>query len=96
MLSAPVFTPPDFLSFGIPPANRPASWGAALIMLLSLAPSPPVSLLLLARFPEPGGARPEGTAGAFAMPGTGGAPPMGGPLGPSDTFPSCGADRSLT
>lgn len=25
LVSAPVFTPPDFLSFGIPPANNPPS-----------------------------------------------------------------------
>ena len=59
-------------------------------------PSPPVSLLLLARFPGTGGASPEGGWGARFMPGTGGAPPMGGPLGASETLPTCGADRSLT
>lgn len=94
LLSAPVFTPPAFLSFGIPPANNPPSCGAPLDIPASLAPSPPVSLLLRARFPGTGGARPGG-AGAFPMPGIGGAPPIGGPLGPSDTFPTCGADRSL-
>lgn len=30
------------------------------------------------------------------MPGTGGAPPIGGPLGPSLTLPTIGEDRSLT
>lgn len=90
--SAPVLTPPAFLNFGMPPANKPPSCGADAI---ALSP-PPVSLLLLARFPPPGtgGARPGG-AGAFPMPGTGGAPPMGGPLGPLLTFPIVGADRSL-
>lgn len=97
LLSLPVSTPPAFLSFGMPPANRPPNCGAALtIPPPPPAPSPPVSLLLLARFPGTGGARPEGGAGALPIPGTGGAPPMGGPLGPSDTFPICGADRSFT
>lgn len=97
LLSLPVLTPPDFLSFGIPPANKPPNWGAALAMPPpSLAPSPPVSLLLLARFPGAGGARPEGGAGALPIPGTGGAPPMGGPPPPSTGLPTCGADRSFT
>lgn len=87
-MSAPVFTPPDFLSFGIPPANRPPSCGAPPdIAGLSAAPSPPVSLLLLAR-PGIGGARPDGGAGGLPIPGTGGAPPIGGPLGPSETLPT--------
>jgi hypothetical protein len=95
LVSAPVFTPPAFLSLGMPPANRPPNCGAALIMPPA-PPSPAVSLLLLARFPPgTGGARPDGGAGAF-MPGTGGAPPIGGPLGPSDTLPTIGADLSLT
>jgi hypothetical protein len=89
--SAPVFTPPAFRSFGIPPANSPANCGGPLDAPLSL----PWSLLLLA-LPGTGGARPEGGAGAFPMPGMGGAPPIGGALGPSDTFPTIGADRSLT
>jgi hypothetical protein len=94
LVSAPVLTPPAFLSLGMPPANKPPSCGAALTMPPP-APSPPVSLLLLARFPGTDGARPGG-AGALPMPGTGGALPIGGALGPSDTFPTMGADRSLT
>jgi hypothetical protein len=31
--SAPVFTPPDFLSFGMPPANIPPNWGGAAVPL---------------------------------------------------------------
>lgn len=89
-------TPPDFLSLGMPPANRPPNWGAALGMAPPPAPSPPVSLLLLALLAGTGGARPEGGAGALAMPGTGGAPPMGGPAGASETFPTMGAERSFT
>lgn len=96
LLSAPVLTPPAFRSFGIPPANKPPSCGGPADAVLSLAPSPPVSLLLLARPPGTGGARPEGGAGALPMPGIGGAPPTGGPLGPSDTFATIGADLSLT
>lgn len=95
LLSAPVFTPPAFRSLGIPPANSPPSCGGPLDAAeLSLAPSPAVSLLLLAR-PGTGGARPDGGAGGLPMPGMGGAPEMGGALGPSDTFPTMGADRSL-
>jgi hypothetical protein len=93
LCSAPVLTPPDFLSFGMPPANKPPSCGADAI---ELSP-PPVSLLLLARFPPPGaGGTSPGGAGALPMPGTGGAPPIGGALGPSLTLPTVGADRSLT
>jgi hypothetical protein len=90
----PVSTPPAFLSLGIPPANRPPSCGPPLTdAVLSLAPSPPVSLLLLARLPPgTGGASPPG---AFGNPGTGGAPPTAGTLGPSETLPTCGAERSL-
>lgn len=90
--SAPVLTPPDFLSFGMPPAKRPASGGGA-----AEASPPPVSLLLRPRFPPPGtgGASPPGGAGGLPMPGTGGAPPMAGTLGPSETLPTIGADRSL-
>lgn len=89
-VSAPVFTPPDFLSLGMPPANSPPSWGGAAIPL-----SPPVSLLLLALLPPPGtgGASPPGGAGGLPMPGTGGAPPIAGAA--SLTFPTIGADRSL-
>lgn len=94
-LSAPVSTPllPVFRSFGIPtPAKMPASWGAPP----EAAPPElsPVSLLLLALLPPgTGGASPPGGLGA--IPGTGGAP-IGGPEGPSSTFPTCGAERSLT
>jgi hypothetical protein len=93
LCSAPVLTPPDFLSFGIPPANNPANCGADA---MALSP-PPVSLLLRARFPPPGtgGASPPGGAGGLPIPGTGGAPDMAGALGPSDTLPTMGEDRSL-
>lgn len=85
---APVFTPPDFLSFGMPPANIPASCGGA-------APPSFASLLLLARFPPPGtGGASPGTAGGLPMPGIAGAP-MGAALGPSLTLPTIGEDRSL-
>jgi hypothetical protein len=96
--SAPVFTPPALRSFGMPPAKSPPSCGAALIVEdRSLAPSPPVSLLLLARFPGTGGASPPGGAGgALPIPGTDGATPIGGAAGPSETLPTIGADRSLT
>jgi len=90
--SAPVLTPPDFLSLGMPPANSPASCGAAAMVLSP----PPVSLLLLALFPAGvGGARPGG-CGGLPIPGTGGAEAMGGALGPSLTLPTMGAERSLT
>jgi hypothetical protein len=87
--SAPVLTPPDFLSFGMPPAKSPPNCGAEAIALS------PVSLLLLARFPPPGagGASPGG-AGGRPIPGTGGAPPMAGAA--SFTLPTMGAERSLT
>jgi hypothetical protein len=87
--SAPVLTPPAFLSFGMPPANSPPSCGGAA------TPLSPVSLLLRARFP-PGGASPPGGAGGLPMPGIGGAPAIAGAAGPSDTLPTIGADRSLT
>jgi hypothetical protein len=89
LCSAPVLTPPAFLSFGMPPANIPASCGGAAIPL-----SPAVSLLLRARFP-PGGASPPGGAGGLPMPGTGGAPVMAGADGPSETLPTMGDERSL-
>ncbi|KAL5385674.1 hypothetical protein PMIN02_008736 [Paraphaeosphaeria minitans] len=96
LCSLPVSTPPDFLSFGKPPANRPPSCGAALtIPVPPPTASPAVSLLLLALLPGTGGARPDGGAGALPMAGMGGAPPTGGPLGPSDTLPTMGADRSF-
>lgn len=90
--SAPVLTPPAFLSFGMPPANKPPSCGGAAI---ALSP-PPVSLLLRARLPPPGGASPPGGAGGLPMPGIGGAPAIAGAAGPSETLPTVGADRSLT
>jgi hypothetical protein len=74
----------------MPPANKPPSCGGAAI---PLSP-PPVSLLLRARFPPPGGASPGG-AGGLPMPGTGGAPDIAGAAGPSDIFPTIGDDRSL-
>lgn len=75
---APVSTPPRLRSFGMPPANKPPSWGAdGTLELLSLPTERP-SLLLRNRFPPgTGGASPPGGLG---MPGTGGAPPMAGPL----------------
>lgn len=88
----PVSTPPPvFLSFGMPPAKRPASCGAAS-MGAAGASRLPWSLLLLALLPGTGGARPPG---AFGKPGTGGAPPTGDGPGPPDTFPITGADRSF-
>lgn len=87
---APVSIPPAFLNFGIPPANSPPSCGAPPV---DAPPSPPVSLLLLALLPAgTGGARP---LGALTIPGTGGAAPNGDGLGPSETFPTAGADRSF-
>lgn len=88
---APVSMPPPlFLSLGMPPRKRPPNWGAEVIAIDSLPP--PVSLLLLtllALLAGGGGARP---VGAF-MPGTGGAPPTGGPL--SCFLSIKGADRSF-
>lgn len=89
----PVSTPPPvFLSFGMPPAKRPPSCGAASMAGAAGASRLPWSLLLLALLPGTGGARPPG---AFGRPGTGGAPPSGDGPGPPDTFPTTGADRSL-
>ncbi len=83
--SRPVFTPPPlFFSLGMPPANRPPSCGAADSSPAEATPVP-WSLLLLARFPGTGGARP----------GTGGAPPT---AGPDDDVPppaTAGAERSF-
>lgn len=96
-LSAPVSMPlpPVLRSFGMPPANSPPSCGAAPAASALPAPSlPAVSLLLRTRPPGTGGARPLGGFGAPAF-GTGGAP-TAVRAGPSDTFPTCGADRSLT
>ena len=58
-----------------------------------MALSPPVSLLLLARLPGTGGARPGG-AGGRPIAGIGGAPVTAGAL--SLTLPTMGAERSLT
>jgi hypothetical protein len=84
-----MFTPPPvFLSFGIPAANSPPNCGAA-----SIPPPPPAaafpgwSLLLLALFPPAVDGR--------SPPGTGGAPPMGGPP-ESFGLSMIGADRSFT
>jgi hypothetical protein len=87
--SAPVLTPPDLRSLGMPPANRPPSCGADAMALS------PVSLLLRALFPGPGGARPGG-AGGLPIPGTGGAPAMGAALDASLGLPTMGEERSLT
>jgi hypothetical protein len=83
-----MFTPPVlFFSFGIPPANKPPSCGAASIP----PPAPPegCSELLLALFAvpaPPGGRSPPGIGGAPAT----GAAPESLPLS------IMGADRSLT
>ena len=91
---APVSTPPLlFLSFGMPPANNPPSWGAES-MPEAVVWLDPWSLLLLALFPGTGGASPPGGLGAPPIPGTGGAPPTGGP-DDEDVLPTWGADRSL-
>lgn len=95
--AAPVSTAPRVLrNFGIPPANSPASCGAASATTGAGARSLPLwSLLLLALFPGTGGARPPGGLGAPPSPGTGGAPPIGGPPPPPDDFPTMGADLSF-
>lgn len=83
---APVLTPPDFLSFGIPPAKRPPSCGAADSIPPPDGPLPcPWSLLLRALLGA-GGRRP----------GTGGAPPIGGPASLLVLLPNTGAERSFT
>jgi hypothetical protein len=84
---APVLTPPDFLSLGMPPANSPPSCGgAADSMLPPAGPLPcPWSLLLRALF----------GAGGLS-PGTGGAPPIGGAASFVGLLLTIGADRSLT
>lgn len=85
-VSAPVFTPPAFRNFGIPPANIPASCGPPP------KPPSPKSLFDLTR-PASGfaGASDEGARGA--APGTGGAPSGDGP---ALFFPSTiGDDRSF-
>jgi hypothetical protein len=82
-VSAPVLTPPDFRSLGIPPANRPPSCGGAA----------PTSLdarsLLAPTGPGEGGAPPVGR-----RPGTGGAPMAAG-ADDFFSFPTMGAERSL-
>jgi hypothetical protein len=97
--SAPVSMPARvFFSFGMPPAKRPASWGAE-----SAPEAPPLaeawpapwSLLLRALLPGTGGARPPGGFGAPPMPGIGGAPPTGGPDEDEDAEATCGAERSF-
>ena len=94
---APVLIPPLFLSFGMPPANNPANWGAVDIPSES-APTafPPVSLVLRARFVDDeldgGGARP---LGGFGIPGIGGALPSGIPPELPVFFSTRGADRSF-
>jgi hypothetical protein len=91
---APVSTPPPRLrNFGIPPAKRPPSCGAAATPESppSLAPGLP-SLLLLNRFADgTGGAKPPGGLG---MLGTEGAPPIAGALGLLSVATN-GADRSF-
>lgn len=80
-----MFTPPAlFRNFGMPPANSPPSCGAESIP----GPGPlPRSLLLRPRFgiAAVGGRRP----------GTGGAPPAGGPVELEGLLSIIGADRSL-
>jgi hypothetical protein len=89
----PVSTPPPvFRSFGIPPANRPASCGGPSLDAAGCVRSL-WSLLLLARSPGTGGASPPGV---FGRPGMGGAPRPDGPGPPTDdTLPICGAERSF-
>ena len=82
---APVLMPPDFLSLGMPPANSPPNCGAADSMLPPAGLLPcPWSLLLLALF----------GAGGLS-PGTGGAPPIGGPALFVGLLLTIGAERSL-
>jgi len=99
LLSAPVSMPaPVFLNFGMPPANIPASCGGpadVVVLLSSLSLSTPPSLLLRARFGGRGGGATDGRFGRPPSPGIGGALPIGA-TGPSDVFPSIGADLSLT
>ncbi|KAK0291400.1 hypothetical protein LTS00_008400 [Friedmanniomyces endolithicus] len=82
-----MFTPPAlFRSFGIPPAKMPPSCGADSMPGAGL---PPWSLLLRTRLP------PAGAGGR--SPGTGGAPPAGGPADAELVLASImGADRSFT
>jgi hypothetical protein len=90
---APVsILPPVFRSLGIPPANMPASCGGPPC---DPSPSPP-SLLLLPLDPLGGGGAKLPGGGLGAIPGIGGAEPILGAAGPFDTFPTVGAERSLT
>ena len=92
---APVSTlPPVLRSFGMPPAKRPPSCGATPDAAPP-PPSPPSLLLLALELLGGGGASPPGD-GLEGMPGTFGAEPIVGAGGPSETFPTIGADRSLT
>lgn len=86
-LLAPVdIPPPVFLNFGMPPANMPPSWGGPELPPLSPFVLLWVSLLARARFVGVRGARP----------GTGGAPPIGGPAEDEPPEPpTIGAERSL-
>lgn len=90
---APVSTPPRLRSFGIPPAKRPPNCAAGPLAPPSDPDTP--SLLLRNRF----AAGPDGTGGASPegafIPGTGGAPPIGGAAEPPPELASCGPDRSL-
>ena len=88
-LTAPVLTPPAFLSFGIPPARIPASCGPPP---KASAPPDPASLCALA-LPASGlGGAPPG--GFNDPPGTGGAPRGDGPAA-FFSPPTIGADRSF-
>lgn len=87
-----ILTPPALLrSLGMPPAKRPPSWGALSMPPPEDAPVGEVgwSLLLRARL------APAGAAGR--RPGTGGAPPVGGPEEAADAVlaSTIGAERSL-
>jgi hypothetical protein len=91
---APVSTPPRLRNLGIPPANKPPSWGGVALAAPSVPETP--SLLLRNRF----AAGPDGTGGASPLggglaPGTGGAPATGGAAEAPPEPPIIGADRSL-
>lgn len=89
----PVSTPPPVLrNFGIPPAKRPANWGALSIPEDAGCCRSLWSLLLLARRPGAGGAR---LLGALGAPGTGGAPPRGDGPEPPAALLTMGAERSF-
>ena len=75
---------------GIPPANKPPSWGASG----KAGPAFPLSLLLRARLPPPGTA--GAPLGGFSIPGTAGALATGGPEDPPPLPLSImGAERSF-